>query len=68
VVDSKLFFDDLQRDNRLQWQNLTFNQLNANTLYDILKLRVDVFVVEQACAYPELDDKDRHPETLMPIS
>jgi len=47
----------------LQWQNLTFNQLNANTLYDILKLRVDVFVVEQACAYPELDDKDRHPET-----
>jgi len=63
VVDSKLFFDDLQRDNRLQWKNLTFNQLNANTLYDILKLRVDVFVVEQACAYPELDDKDRHPET-----
>ncbi|MCG9965399.1 MAG: GNAT family N-acetyltransferase [Shewanella sp.] len=48
----------------MQWQNLSFNQLNANTLYDILKLRVDVFVVEQACAYPELDDKDRHPETL----
>lgn len=47
----------------MQWQNLTFNQLNANTLYEILKLRVDVFVVEQACAYPELDDKDRHPET-----
>lgn len=47
----------------LQWQNLTFNQLNANTLYDILKLRIDVFVVEQACAYPELDNKDRHPET-----
>jgi len=50
--------------NSIQWQNLSFNQLNANTLYDILKLRVDVFVVEQACAYPELDDKDRHPETL----
>ncbi|PIW61325.1 GNAT family N-acetyltransferase [Shewanella sp. CG12_big_fil_rev_8_21_14_0_65_47_15] len=47
----------------MQWQNLKFNQLNANTLYNILKLRVDVFVVEQACAYPELDDKDRHPET-----
>lgn len=50
--------------NLVQWQKLTFNQLNANTLYGILKLRVDVFVVEQACAYPELDDKDRHPETL----
>ncbi|MCH1930866.1 GNAT family N-acetyltransferase [Shewanella sp. A25] len=48
----------------MQWQYLTFNQLSANTLYDILKLRVDVFVVEQACAYPELDDKDRHPETI----
>ncbi|VEE62589.1 putative acyltransferase [Shewanella putrefaciens] len=47
----------------VEWQNLKFNQLTANTLYEILKLRVDVFVVEQACAYPELDDKDRHPET-----
>ncbi|HEX2146805.1 MAG TPA: GNAT family N-acetyltransferase [Pseudorhizobium sp.] len=28
-------------------------------LYEMLKLRVDVFVVEQACAYPELDGKDR---------
>ncbi|TVL18270.1 GCN5 family acetyltransferase [Shewanella xiamenensis] len=47
----------------VDWQILKFNQLTANTLYEILKLRVDVFVVEQACAYPELDDKDRHPET-----
>lgn len=47
----------------MHWNNLTFNQLDINMLYDILKLRVDVFVVEQACAYPELDDKDRHPET-----
>ncbi|MEL4295552.1 GNAT family N-acetyltransferase [Shewanella xiamenensis] len=49
--------------NSVEWQNLKFNQLTANTLYEVLKLRVDVFVVEQACAYPELDDKDRHPET-----
>ncbi|MET3587383.1 ElaA protein [Pseudorhizobium tarimense] len=27
-------------------------------VYEMLKLRVDVFVVEQACAYPELDGKD----------
>ena len=27
-------------------------------LYALLRLRVDVFVVEQACAYPELDGKD----------
>ncbi|WP_371919076.1 GNAT family N-acetyltransferase, partial [Pseudomonas sp. 2822-15] len=27
-------------------------------LYDILTERVNVFVVEQGCAYPELDGKD----------
>lgn len=31
---------------------------SAVELYALLRLRVDVFVVEQACAYPELDDKD----------
>jgi ElaA protein len=28
------------------------------TLYGLLRLRVDVFVVEQRCAYPELDGRD----------
>lgn len=31
---------------------------SAVELYALLKLRVAVFVVEQACAYPELDGKD----------
>lgn len=31
------------------------------TLYAILRLRVDVFVVEQACPYPELDGRDVEP-------
>jgi len=31
---------------------------SAVELYALLKLRVDVFVVEQACAYPELDGED----------
>ncbi|PDT09202.1 GNAT family N-acetyltransferase [Rhizobium sp. M1] len=34
------------------------NELLARELYDLLKMRVDVFVVEQNCAYPELDGKD----------
>lgn len=34
------------------------DELSAVALYDLLKLRVDVFVVEQACAYPELDGND----------
>nr|WP_272211271.1 GNAT family N-acetyltransferase [Marinicella sp. W31]MDC2877158.1 GNAT family N-acetyltransferase [Marinicella sp. W31] len=32
--------------------------LTAGELYDVIKLRVDVFVVEQNCPYPELDGKD----------
>lgn len=36
-----------------------FGELTAAELYEILKLRVDVFVVEQACPYPELDGLDK---------
>ncbi|OBH97432.1 GNAT family N-acetyltransferase [Mycobacterium sp. E2733] len=37
--------------------------LDAQTLYALLKLRVEVFVVEQACPYPELDGRDLLAET-----
>ena len=36
----------------------TFSQLSNTELYAILKLRVDVFVVEQSCPYPEIDGRD----------
>lgn len=38
-------------------------ELDTATLYRLLKLRVDVFVVEQECAYPELDGRDLLPTT-----
>ena len=34
------------------------SDLSAATLYELLKLRVEVFVVEQNCPYPELDSHD----------
>ena len=37
-----------------------FNELTPSELYEIIKLRVDVFVVEQNCPYHELDDKDQN--------
>jgi ElaA protein len=37
--------------------------LEAPTLYALLRLRVDVFVVEQNCPYPELDGRDLEPQT-----
>ena len=36
-----------------------FNDLTVDELYQILRLRVSVFVVEQHCAYPEIDDLDQ---------
>lgn len=37
----------------------SFEELNIDELYEILRLRVDVFVVEQACPYPEIDGIDK---------
>jgi ElaA protein len=41
-----------------------FEELSNLLLYKALKLRSDIFVVEQNCVYPDLDDKDIHPNTL----
>jgi ElaA protein len=39
------------------------DELTAAELYALLKLRVDVFVVEQRAPYPELDGRDLLPDT-----
>ena len=36
-----------------------FKELTTEELYEILKLRAEVFVVEQNCPYQDLDDKDQ---------
>jgi ElaA protein len=40
-----------------------FADLDARTAYLLWALRVDVFVVEQECAYRELDERDLEPQT-----
>ncbi|MTE23116.1 GNAT family N-acetyltransferase [Microbacterium sp. ZXX196] len=40
-------------------------ELDPATLYEILRLRVDVFVVEQECPYPELDGRDAEPDAVL---
>lgn len=35
-----------------------WDELDQQTLHDLLRLRIDVFVVEQRCPYPELDGRD----------
>ncbi|MEL1253519.1 GNAT family N-acetyltransferase [Flavobacterium sp. DGU38] len=37
----------------------SFDELTNHELYDMLRLRSDVFVVEQNCPYLDLDNKDQ---------
>lgn len=37
----------------------TFRELSVNELYDLLKLRAEIFVVEQDCVYNDLDNFDK---------
>jgi ElaA protein len=41
----------------------TFDELDTRTSYLLWQLRESVFVVEQACPYPELDGRDLEPGT-----
>ncbi|GAA0456340.1 ElaA protein [Paractinoplanes deccanensis] len=41
----------------------SFRDLDTTTLYAILKLRADVFVAEQECAYADPDGRDTEPGT-----
>src|SRR5690625_492058 len=44
----------------LQWRILKFNELSARLLYRIMAARQAVFVVEQQCAYQDLDGLDEY--------
>lgn len=39
-------------------------EMSPRDLYEVLALRVAVFVVEQECAYPELDGRDPEPDVV----
>ncbi|MFT4727629.1 MAG: ElaA protein [Granulosicoccus sp.] len=48
----------------MNWEFHTFQTLDTHRLFELMKLRTDVFVVEQQCAYPELDTFDNLPNTI----
>jgi ElaA protein len=41
-----------------------FEELDPFTLYEVLRLRAEVFVLEQECAFLDLDGRDTEPSTL----
>ncbi len=43
----------------IQWKIKPFETLSVNELYDILRLRSEIFIVEQNCVYLDLDGKDK---------
>jgi ElaA protein len=44
---------------QLTWKCQHFDELSASELYKILRLRSEVFVVEQNCVYLDTDNKDQ---------
>ncbi len=41
-----------------RWEIKSWEDLSPQEIHDMVKLRIDVFIVEQACAYEELDGLD----------
>ncbi|WP_066265563.1 GNAT family N-acetyltransferase [Hydrogenophaga palleronii] len=46
------------RVTELRWRCLPFDALHARTLYALLQLRTEVFVMEQACIFQDMDGAD----------
>jgi ElaA protein len=49
----------------MEWIGKEFGDLSAEELYTILRLRSDIFVVEQNCVFLDMDDKDQGSYHLM---
>lgn len=43
----------------MNWKIKRFEELTTTELYEILRVRAEVFVVEQNCVYQDLDMKDK---------
>ena len=45
---------------KITWFCKHFNEISTEEFHDIIQLRINVFVVEQNCPYPEIDGKDKN--------
>ncbi len=45
--------------NNIIWKIKSFDELTTLELYKIIQARINVFVIEQDCTYPDCDDKDQ---------
>jgi ElaA protein len=49
----------------IEWHFLSFDELSTEQLFELLKARQQVFIIEQECIYPDIDDWDREAWHLM---
>jgi ElaA protein len=49
------------------WRLMAFDDLRVNVLYEMLRLRSEVFVVEQQCVFQDIDGADRQAMHLMGV-
>lgn len=45
--------------NSIIWKIKNFDELSVSEMYEIIKARINVFIVEQDCPYLDLDDNDQ---------
>jgi len=49
------------------WRLLAFDDLRVYELYEVLRLRSEVFVVEQQCLFHDMDGSDQHAMHLLGV-
>ena len=49
------------------WRLMAFDDLRVSVLYEMLRLRSEVFVVEQQCVFQDIDGADRQAMHLMGV-
>jgi len=49
---------------QMTWETKTWEHMSANDVFAVMKLRTDVFFLEQRITEEELDDDDKNPHTV----
>ena len=50
----------MNTNTNLRWVTKSFSELTIDELYDVLRLRSEVFIVEQKCIFLDIDNNDRN--------
>jgi ElaA protein len=57
----------MKNPNGIDWRFVPFSALTAQELYEMLQLRSEVFVVEQACPFQDMDGADQKAMHLLGV-